>query len=104
MSEDRLYVDVGELTNGGSNLAQWSTLANQIATRMRTTTTTYRYAGGTGEMGEQFDANYRPGETKALQFLALLEEVVGGYAQRTLTAAKNFEQTSNDADDAAPPQ
>jgi hypothetical protein len=102
MSDDRLYVDVPALTQGGINLGQYSTLASQIATRMRTTTTTYRFAGGTGEMGEQFDTNYRPGETKALQFLALLEEVVGGYSQRTLDAAKNFEQTENDANTATP--
>jgi len=102
MSEDRLYVDVAALTRGGVNLGQWSSLANQISGRLRTATTTYRYAGGTGEMGEQFDTNYRPGESKALAFLALLEEVVGGYSQRTLNAAKNFEQTSNEADAAAP--
>ena len=102
MSDDRLYVDVAALTQGGVNLGQWSTLANQIAGRMRAATTTYRFAGGTGEMGEQFDANYRPGETKALEFLKLLEEVVGGYSQRTLAAAQNFEQTATDADAAAP--
>lgn len=102
MSDDRLYVDVPALTQGGVNLGQWSSLANQIAGRMRTATTTYRFAGGTGEMGEQFDTNYRPGESKALEFLKLLEDVVGGHAQRTLNAARNFEQTANDADTATP--
>jgi hypothetical protein len=102
VSEDRLYVDVSGLSQGGVNLGHWSDLANQISGRIRTATTTYRYAGGTGEMGEQFDANYRPGETKALEFLRLLEDVVGGYSRRTLAAAKNFEDTATDADAAAP--
>jgi hypothetical protein len=53
-------------------------------------------------MGEQFDTNYRPGEAKALEFLALLVEIVGGYSERTLNAAKTFDQANTDADAAAP--
>jgi hypothetical protein len=99
---DRLYVDVAALTRGGIDLNQWSTLADQIAGRVTSATQTYRYSGGTGEMGEQFDTNYKPGEAKALEFLALLVEIVGGYADRTLLAARTFDQTNTDADAAAP--
>jgi hypothetical protein len=99
---DRLYVDVAALTRGGVDLDQWSVLADQIAGRIQAATQTYRYSGGTGEMGEQFDTNYRPGEAKALEFLALLVEIVGGYSERTLNAAKTFDQANTDADAAAP--
>jgi hypothetical protein len=101
---DRLYVDVAALTRGGINLAQWSTLANQIGGKLQSATSTYRNAGGTGEMGEQFNTNYKPGEQKALEFLVLLMQVVGSYSAKTLDAAKNFERTDTDADTATPNQ
>lgn len=101
---DRLYVDIAALTQGGADLDRWSRLAKEIATRMRTSTTTYRHAGGGGEMGEQFTTNYLPGETKALQFLAMLEEIVGSYSDKTLLAARNFDQTNDEADSTAPPE
>ena len=94
---DRLYVDINALSQGGVNMEQWSTLASTIANKMQTASGTYRFAGGTGEMGEKFNENYKPGEVKALQFLALLEKVVGGAATSTLEVAKNFDQTNDEA-------
>jgi hypothetical protein len=94
---DRLYVDITALSQGGVNMEQWATLAATIANRMQEATGIYRFAGGTGEMGEKFNENYTPGEVKALQFLALLEKVVGGAATRTRDVAKNFDQTNDEA-------
>ena len=102
MTDDRLYVDVTALNQGGVNMERWASLARLIANQMQTATGTYRFAGGTGEMGEKFNENYKPGEVKALQFLALLERVVGGAADRTLDVARNFEQTNNEATQATP--
>jgi hypothetical protein len=102
MTDDRLYVDVTALSQGGLEMEQWASLARTIANQMQTATGIYRYAGGTGEMGEKFNENYKPGEVKALQFLALLEEVVGGAATRTRDTARNFEQTNNDATNNTP--
>lgn len=99
---DRLHVDVAALTNGGVNLDEWSRLAKDIAARVDAAVSLYRNAGGGGEMGEQYTTNYKPGEAKALQFLLLLNEVVGSYSDRTLQVARNFEDTSNEADHAAP--
>ena len=99
---DRLYVDITALQQGGVNMEQWAGLAKLIANQMQTATGTYRHAGGTGEMGEKFNENYKPGEVKALQFLALLERVVGGSADRTFDVARNFEQTNNDASSTTP--
>lgn len=99
---DRLYVDIAALTRGGINLGEWSALANRIGGRLQSATATYRNAGGTGEMGEQFNTNYKPGEEKALEFLVLLMQVVGSYSEKTLEAAKNFQQTDNDASAATP--
>ncbi|MER6992722.1 hypothetical protein ABT337_30025 [Saccharopolyspora hirsuta] len=98
---DRLQVDVAALARGGANLDQWSTMANQLAARMRSVTAAYRDAGGTGEMGEQFDTNYRPGAEKAMEFLAMLEEAVGGYSDSTLKVARKFGDTNDEADGAA---
>jgi len=98
---DRLYVDIDALTRGGIDLDRWSVLAKQIAGRMESATVTYQHSGGTGEMGEQFDTNYKPGEVKALEFLALLEQIVGGYSSRTIDAARNFDQTNDDASSSA---
>ena len=94
---DRLYVDVAALTRGGINLSQWSVLANQIGGRIQSATATYRNAGGTGEMGEQFNTNYKPGEQKALEFLVLLMRVVGSYSEKTFEVAKVFEETDDEA-------
>lgn len=102
MSDENLHVDVSSLAQGGTDLERWSQLANRITNQIRTATATYRFAGGTGEMGEQFDTNYKPGEAKALEFLMMLEEVVGGYADDTFQVAQNFEQTNNDADSNTP--
>ena len=102
MSDDRLYVDVPALNRGGINLERYALLARSIAGDMRQATLTYQNAGGTGEMGEKFDTNYKPGERKALEFLALLDEIIGGGANRTLLAARNFENTSDDADASTP--
>ncbi|MBK1787783.1 hypothetical protein [Prauserella cavernicola] len=99
---DRLYVDINALNQGGLNLDHWSDLANNITRRVRTATEQYGDAGGTGEMGQQFDENYKPGEGKALEFLTLLEDGVGGLAESTLLVAKNFDQTNDDADSATP--
>ena len=99
---DRLYVDVAALTNGGINLDEWSRLAKDIAARMDAAVSLYRNAGGGGEMGEQYNTNYKPGEEKALQFLLLLNEIVGSYSDRTLQVARNFEDTNNEADHNAP--
>ena len=99
---DRTAVDISLLTNGGINLTQWSLLANQIVNQMRTATETYRYSGGTGEMGEQFDQNYKPGEAKALAFLMMLEKAIGGQSDRTLLVAQNFSNTNQDANGATP--
>lgn len=104
MSDEDLYVNVPGLTRGGTDLERWSTLAEQIATRMSNATGVYRLAGGTGEMGQQFNTNYKPGEAKALQFLQMLKDVVGGYSDDTLLAAQNFEHTNEDADSSTPPQ
>ena len=101
---DRLYVDVEALTRGGINLAQWSALANQIGGRLQSATATYRNAGGTGEMGEQFTANYKPGEQKALEFLLILMKVVGSYSEKTFEAAKVFDETNTEADATTPRQ
>jgi hypothetical protein len=101
---DRLYVDVQALTQGGINLAQWSALANQIGGRLQGATATYRNAGGTGEMGEQFNTNYKPGEEKALEFLRILMTVVGSYSQKTFDAAKVFDETNTEADATTPQQ
>jgi hypothetical protein len=97
MTDDRLYVDIGALSQGGVNMEQWASLARAIANQMQDATGFYRFAGGTGEMGEKFNENYKPGEVKALQFLALLEKVVGGAATRTRDVAKNFDQTNDEA-------
>ncbi|MFB9570218.1 hypothetical protein [Saccharopolyspora hordei] len=99
---DRLQVDVAALARGGTNLDQWSTMARQLAEHMRSVTAAYRHAGGTGEMGEQFDTNYRPGAEKAMEFLSLLEEAVGGCSDSTLRAARNFSDTAEEADGAVP--
>ncbi|WP_143021461.1 hypothetical protein [Prauserella marina] len=99
---DRLYVDVNILNQGGLNLDQWSDLARNVTRRVRTATERYGDAGGTGEMGEQFDQNYKPGEWKALEFLTLLEKGVGGLSESTLLVAKNFERANDDADGATP--
>ncbi|GAB1515276.1 hypothetical protein [Actinophytocola sp. KF-1] len=101
---DRLYVDVEALTRGGINLAQWSALANRIGGRLQGAAATYRNAGGTGEMGEQFDTNYKPGEQKALEFLVMLMKVVGSYSEKTFEAAKVFEESNTEADAATPRQ
>ncbi|SEG75396.1 hypothetical protein SAMN02982929_03446 [Saccharopolyspora kobensis] len=99
---DRVYVDTAGLTRGGLNLGQWSSTANRLAAHMRNVTATYRHAGGTGEMGEQFDANYRPGAEKAMEFLSMLEEAVGGISEKTLLAGKKFEDTDDEANGVAP--
>ncbi|MDA3628114.1 hypothetical protein [Saccharopolyspora oryzae] len=99
---DRFYADPDGLARGGANLEQWSMLAKEIAAQMRNVTTAYRHAGGTGEMGEQFNTNYKPGETKAIEFLSMLEEAVGGHGERTLKTARSFSDTNDEADAAAP--
>lgn len=99
---DRVYVDTTALTRGGVNLGQWSSMASRLAAHMRNVTTTYRHAGGTGEMGEQFDQNYRPGAEKAMEFLSMLEEAVGGVSEKTLLAGKKFEDTDDEANGVTP--
>jgi hypothetical protein len=101
---DRTRVDPAELQRGGQGLDTYSTLAGSISSQMRDATTRYARAGGTGEMGEQFNANYKPGEEKALEFLALLEEVVGGAGQATTKTGVHFGQVADEADAAAPPE
>jgi hypothetical protein len=93
MSE-HLSVDVNGLQNGGLSLEEWSHFARQIAVRLRTATTRYQHAGGGGEMGEQWDKNYTPGATQALEFLAMLEEIVGGSSGATLLTAQVFDQAN----------
>ncbi|MGW1680198.1 hypothetical protein [Saccharopolyspora sp. NPDC002376] len=99
---DRLYVDTSGLTRGGINLSQWSSTANRLAAHMRNVTATYRHAGGSGEMGKQFDENYRPGAEKAMEFLSMLEEAVGGVSEKTLLAGRKFEDTDDEANGVTP--
>ena len=101
---DRLYVDIAALRQGGVNIEQLSVQSRLIVNRIRQATATYRLAGGTGEMGEKFQENYKPGEEKALLFLKLLEEVIGSAGGSTLEAARHFERTDGDASASAPPQ
>lgn len=102
MSEEHLEVDVPALNRGGVNLDRYALLARTIAGTIRQATVVYVNAGGTGEMGEKFDTNYKPGERKALEFLDLLDEIVGGSANRTFLVARNFDNTSDDADASTP--
>jgi hypothetical protein len=102
MNDDRTRVDPAELQRGGQFLDTYSRLAGSISGQLRDATTRYARAGGTGEMGEQFNANYKPGEEKALEFLALLEEVVGGAGKATMKTGVHFSQVSDEADAATP--
>ena len=98
---DRTQVDPAYLQRGGQHLDTYSTLAGSICGQLRNATTMYANAGGTGEMGEQFKVNYKPGEEKALEFLELLEEIVGGAGQATMKTGVHFSQVSDEADQAA---
>lgn len=99
---DRLRVDTAALQAAGFTLTEWSELANQIADRIDRATRLYGKAGGTGKMGEMFEKHYKPGEEKALEFLRILREEIGGIGQRTIDVAKNFEQTDDEAGRSVP--
>ena len=97
MSGERLQVDVDALRRGGVDIEAITTLAAGIHQRLRVATQTYRFAGGTGDMGEKFDTGYRPGELQGLKFLNLLSDVVGEAGGRTVTTAESFARTDEDA-------
>ncbi|OLF17638.1 hypothetical protein [Actinophytocola xanthii] len=104
MSEDGNFsADVEGLRSAGINITRWSTLARNIADRVHAATVRYQNAGGTGgDMTKSFNANYRPGEQKALEFLRLLDIEIGGLGSRTIEVAQTFEQTNDDANQATP--
>jgi hypothetical protein len=100
---DHLRVDIPALRNAGADLAEWSSLADQIATMIYQAAAHYADAGGTrGEMAELWEKNYKPGEEKAIEFLKLLQQEVGGAGMRTIQAADSFEQTDGDASRSVP--
>jgi len=104
MSGERLYVDLAALHQGGVNIEELSVQARLVVNRIRQAASTYQFAGGTGEMGEKYQENYKPGEEKALVFLRLLEEAVGSAGDDTLVVARHFEQVNDDAAGNTPQQ
>jgi len=102
MSEKRLTVDIAALQRGGVNLSRIAEIARGISNDLQHAVTTYGDAGGTGEMGESFQKNYKPGETEALEFLALLDKEVGEVGVRTTKTAREFEDTNQEASQSTP--
>lgn len=95
--------DVEGLRVAGVDITEWSNLAGNIADKVHAATVKYQKAGGTGgDMTESFNANYRPGEQKALEFLRLLDTEIGGLGGRTIEVAQTFQQTDDDANQATP--
>lgn len=99
---DRLRVDIAALQAAGFNLTEWSELADRIAERIEQAATQYASAGGTGKMGEMFTKHYKPGEAKAIEFLQMLRNEIGGAGKRTIDVAKSFGQTNDDAERSVP--
>ncbi|GLZ38946.1 hypothetical protein Acsp05_25700 [Actinokineospora sp. NBRC 105648] len=102
MSE-RLAVDPDALRQGGVNIRGTVDLAVSICNQLFAAAEENRGAGGTGEMGEKFDAGYRPGEEHALKFLRLMQKTLGETGTRTVKTARVFTDASDDADAAVRP-
>ncbi|WP_329791562.1 hypothetical protein V1227_06475 [Lentzea sp. DG1S-22] len=94
---NRTGVDVDALRRGGVNILKTSQLARDISSDLANATVMYGGSGGTGEMGEAFDKGYKPTAERALAFLDLLEEVLGGASDRTLETSRSFEATVDEA-------
>jgi len=98
---ERTAVDLPGLLNGGVDIQAIAQLAQDIATMLISACAEYARAGGTGEMGAQFDANYKPGEQTGLAFLKLLNDSIGTSGVRTLKTGHSFANAENEADTAA---
>lgn len=94
---DRITVDVEALRRGGVDVDATARLAIAICNDLVGATLLYRNAGGTGEMGETFDKNYVPTAERAVKFLGLLNETLGGAGDRTIETSRSFEDAVVDA-------
>lgn len=97
---ERLVVDVDALRNGGVNIDRVSSLALRISGELIAAAERYHHAGGSGEMGEKFQQGYRPGAEQGIRFVTLLRDAIGEVGGRTVSTAKSFATTSDDADGA----
>ncbi|WP_447002023.1 hypothetical protein ACRAKI_19980 [Saccharothrix isguenensis] len=94
---DRITVDVDALRRGGVDVEATARLAIAICNDLIGSTLAYGNAGGTGEMGEMFDKNYVPTAERAVKFLGLLNETLGGASDRTVETSRSFEDAVGDA-------
>ncbi|WP_434444124.1 hypothetical protein [Lentzea sp. E54] len=101
MSENRLSVDTDALLRSGVDVLGATELAKSISRDLLSAVETYRDAGGTGEMGEQFERGYVPGAKRGVDFVNLLSDTLGDASQRTVDTAQSFSNSADEANAAA---
>jgi hypothetical protein len=98
---DRTSVDIDGLKAGGVDLEAIAQQAQEIARDLINACREYAHAGGTDTMGRQFDLNYKPNEEIGMQFLHLLNDIIGRSGVRTSKTAHAFADTESEANEVA---
>lgn len=98
---DRTYVDTESLKAGSIDIDSIAKMATDIRADLLNAIHACANAGGTGQMGEEWKANYHPNEEIGIGFLDLLNATIGTSGIRTAKAAKTFEDALNDANHTA---
>ena len=98
---DNLEVDTAKLRLSAGAFSSLANLSESITRDLLDACRLYRNAGGTGEMGQKFNAVYPPGEQSALDFLLELATAFGSSGTRLANAVRIFEETEADTRGAA---
>lgn len=88
-----IQVDTNQLGVGAREFTELANLCTSIGRDLLSACAQYRGAGGTGDLGEKFDATYTPGEQAAVQFLAALADAFGVDGVRLANAVRIFLET-----------
>jgi hypothetical protein len=94
---DRLEVDPASLHIDAVEFAALANLGESIGRDLLGACQQYRGCGGTGEMGEKFNATYPAGERAALEYLVELATAFGGNGDRLAKAVRIFTEAESDS-------
>jgi len=87
---DRLSVDPEALGADAKEFIRLANLGDAIGRDLLAACNRYAGCGGTGEMGETFNATYPEGERAGLAYFVKLAEAFGGDGERLAKAVKVF--------------